>query len=67
MHSVSRKLEHMARQQKFTKEQLVLALQKAGGDLTRAAVELQVAPSTVYRAMARHGVTVRESREVIAA
>jgi transcriptional regulator of acetoin/glycerol metabolism len=56
----------VGRQAKFTKQQLIEALQTAEGDLTRAAVELQVSPSTVYRAMGRHGVVVRETRKVVA-
>lgn len=55
----------MGRQAKFTREQLVAALQAADGDLTRAAVALGVAPSTVYRAMARHGVQVQSTRRVV--
>jgi transcriptional regulator of acetoin/glycerol metabolism len=57
----------MGRQAKFTKQELIAALQKEAGDLTRAAVELNVAPSTVYRAMVRHGVSVRQTRVVEAA
>ena len=55
----------MTRTSKFTREQLVSALTNADGDLTRAAVALEVAPSTVYRAMKRHGIQVRETREVV--
>ena len=55
----------MARQPKFTKQQLIAALEKGEGNLTRAAVVLGVSPSTIYRAMERHGVTVQQSREVV--
>ena len=57
----------MGRQAKFTKQELIAALRQERGDLTRAAVALQVAPSTVYRAMVRHGVTVEETRRIVAA
>lgn len=55
----------MARQPKFTKEQLVAALKAANHDLTRAAVALEVAPSTVYRAMVRYGVQVESERRIV--
>lgn len=57
----------MGRQAKFTKQELVAALKRSEGDLTRAAVELEVSPSTIYRAMVRHGVSVRQTRVVEAA
>lgn len=57
----------MGRQAKFTKEQLVAALEEASGDLTRTAVALQVSPSTVYRAMVRHGIEVHIERRIRAA
>lgn len=57
----------MGRQGKFTKDELIAALKGAEGDLTRAAVALQVAPSTVYRAMRRHGVQVEATRRVVEA
>ena len=56
----------MGRQAKFTKEQLITALEREAGDLTRAAVLLQVSPSTVYRAMLRYGVEIRQTRRVVA-
>ena len=58
----------MGRPSKFTKEQLVAALHANEHDLTRAAVALQVSPSTVYRAMQRYGIeVVTERRTVITA
>lgn len=58
----------MGRPPKITKEQLIAALQAHDNDLTRAAVELHVSPSTVYRAMERHGIqVVTERRTVITA
>jgi len=57
----------LGRHSKFTKEQLIAALNKAGGDLTKAAVELGVSPSTVYRAMGRHGIGLETQRRVVAA
>lgn len=57
----------MGRQAKFTREQLVAALEEATGDLTRAAVALGVAPSTVYRAMTRYGIEVQTTRQIKAA
>jgi transcriptional regulator with GAF, ATPase, and Fis domain len=57
----------MGRQAKFTREQLVAALTAAGGDLTRTAVTLEVAPSTVYRAMTRYGIEVETTRQIKAA
>jgi transcriptional regulator of acetoin/glycerol metabolism len=58
----------MGRQAKFTREQLVAALEESSGDLTRAAVKLDVSPSTIYRAMQRHGIQViTERRTVITA
>ncbi len=56
----------MGRQSKFTREQLVAALEGADGDLTRAAVALGVVPSTVYRSMQRYGVQVEATRRVVA-
>lgn len=57
----------MSRPGKFTREELVAALTAADGDLTRTAVALGVAPSTVYRAMSRHGVQVHSTKQVVAA
>ena len=58
----------MTRPTKFTKEQLVAALNANDHDLTRTAVALQVSPSTVYRAMERYGIEViTERRTVITA
>ncbi len=57
----------MARQVKFTKQELIGALRDADGDLTRAAVALSVAPSTVYRSMRRYGVQVEATRRVVTA
>lgn len=57
----------MARQAKFTREELIQALEAASGDLTRAAVALDVSPSTVYRAMERHGIEVEIQRRIKAA
>ena len=58
----------MTRPTKFGKEELLAALQANDGDLTRTAVALKVAPSTVYRAMERHGIQiVTERRTVITA
>lgn len=56
----------MGRPVKFTKEDLIRALKAADGDLTRAAVSLSVAPSTVYRSMERYGVQVEATRRVVA-
>lgn len=55
----------MGRQAKFTKEELIRALEREAGDLTRAAVVLQVSPSTVYRAMLRYDVAIRQTRKVV--
>lgn len=55
----------MGRQAKFTKDQLIAALRQEAGDLTRAAVVLQVSPSTVYRAMLRYDVAIRQTRKVV--
>lgn len=58
----------MGRPPKITREQLLEALQAHDNDLTRAAVQLGVSPSTVYRAMERHGIQViTERRTVITA
>lgn len=57
----------MGRKSKFTREELVAALKDAEGDLTRAAVKLNVAPSTVYRAMSRYEVQVQSTKAVVAA
>jgi transcriptional regulator of acetoin/glycerol metabolism len=58
----------MTRPPKFTKEELVKAIEANDHDLTRAAVALDVSPSTVYRAMERHGIqVVTERRTVISA
>lgn len=57
----------MGRQPKFTKEDLIAALEAASGDLTKAAVALGVSPSTVYRSMERHGIAVITQRTVKAA
>jgi transcriptional regulator of acetoin/glycerol metabolism len=54
----------MARQAKFTKEELVTALQANDHDLTRTAVALHVSPSTVYRAMERYGIEVETERRI---
>jgi len=54
----------MTRPTKFTKEELVAALQANDHDLTRAAVALHVSPSTVYRAMQRHGIEVETERRI---
>lgn len=54
----------MGRQTKFTKEQLLKALGESGNDPTRAAVALGVSPSTVYRAMGRHGLSVVAERRI---
>lgn len=53
----------MGRQAKFSKEELIEALQANGHDLTRSAVALQVSPSTVYRAMERYGIQVEVETE----
>lgn len=55
----------MGRQVKFTKDELIAALQAADGDLMQTAVALGVALSTVYRAMGRHGVTVESTRRIV--
>ncbi len=55
----------MGRSQKFTKEQLIAALEAHEYDLTRSAVQLQVSPSTVYRAMERHGIQVVTERRAV--
>lgn len=55
----------MGRQVKFTKEELIRALKEADGDLTRAAVALNVVPSTIYRSMRRYRVQVEATREVV--
>lgn len=54
----------MGRQVKFTKEELLKALEESGNDPTRAAVALQVSPSTVYRAMVRHGLSLVAERRI---
>ncbi len=55
----------MGRSQKFTKEQLIAALEAYDYDLTRSAVRLHVSPSTVYRAMERHGIQVVTERRAV--
>lgn len=68
MHGVRRNSEDaLGRQSKFTREELVAALKESDGDLTRAAVALGVAPSTVYRAMVRYEVQVQSTKQVVAA
>lgn len=58
----------MGRPPKFSKDELLAALEANDFDLTRAAVALGVSPSTVYRAMERHGIqVVTERRTVITA
>lgn len=54
----------MTRRTKFTKEELVAALKDNDHDLTRAAVALQVSPTTVYRAMQRHGIAIETERRI---
>jgi transcriptional regulator of acetoin/glycerol metabolism len=57
----------MGRQVKFTKDELVAALKNEDGDLTRTAVALGVALSTIYRAMDRHGIQVETERRITTA
>lgn len=54
----------MGRPAKFTKDELLAALEAADNDLIKAAVALQVSPSTVYRSMQRYGIELVTERRV---
>lgn len=58
-------LVSMARTPKFTREELLAALKAHDYELTRTAVQLEVSPSTVWRAMERHGIRVETERRVV--
>jgi transcriptional regulator with GAF, ATPase, and Fis domain len=57
----------MSRQPKYTKDEIIAALKATDGDLIKAAVALEVTPSTVYRSMQRYGIEVITERTVKAA